>query len=107
MRDAPTHAATPIRVVRGMRVALLSPVSPGTVAASRGLRSKPRGGERTEHASVSVLLTSLQSPPLAAASAPRLQTRMGKAAHPSTVPHTLPSRDRPTHGAGSLHTLCQ
>ena len=31
---------------------------------------------------------------------------MGKDAHPSTVLHALPSRDSPTYGAGSLHTLC-
>ena len=36
-----------------------------------------------------------------------LQTLMSKEAQPSTVLHTLTSRDRSTHGAGFLHTLCQ
>jgi len=89
------------------RVAFLSPASQGSVSASRWLRSRPWGGERTDTASVSVLLTSLQGPPRSAAYGPMLHTLMGKEAYPSTVPHALPRHDRPAHGAGSLHTLYQ
>jgi hypothetical protein len=55
---------------------------------------------------VIVSLARLYQCKMTLACAPRPHTLLGKETHLSTVPHALPSRDRPSHSAGSLHTLC-